>query len=235
MLMGILFALSVVGSLIDVGIARWTAQFVPIDIQANPVLVVPPIVAGIIGLVVGVASLVVSIAAIRVFVSDETERLPREYFTRNMGWAALNFVVGALVFGIIVGLGFVALIVPGIFLLVALAFWSVYVAIEDESFIAAFRSSWTLTRGHRLSLLLLGVAVLVIMILVEAVFGLGDLVGGPVAIILAQVGSAIATVYSTAVLAAAYTDLTAHPEEEEMLLSDDNERTVSSDDIAGSA
>ncbi|HET7323726.1 MAG TPA: hypothetical protein VFJ06_05285 [Halococcus sp.] len=238
-LMGILFALYATSGLIGVGITQWVAsqQFVPGDIQTTPILLVPPIVAGILGLVVGVATLVVSIAAIRVFVSDETERLPREYFTRNMLWVAVNFIVGAIVFAIIVTLGFVALIVPGIFLLVTLAFWSVYVAVEEENFIAAFRSSWGLTRGHRLNLLLLGVAVLVITILVEAVFDLGHLGGGSlelVVILLSQVGGAITTVFSTAVLAAAYTELTRAEEESLPPLSED-ERTAPSDEIAGGA
>lgn len=233
-LIGILFVLYAISGLVGVGIAQWAAsqQFVPVDTRTDPALFVPPAIAGLLSLIAGIGSLIVSIAAIRVFVSDETERLPREYFTRNMVWAALNFVVGAVVFGIVVALGFVALFVPGVFLLVTLVFWGIYVAVEDENFLDAFRSSWVLTRGHRLDLLLLGIAMLLITAIIGAVFGLGDLAGGPVAVLLAQAGSAITTVFSTAVLATAYTDLTARTEEEELVSTDDGP-TAPADDITG--
>ena len=221
MLMGIIFVISVLNGIIGLGVDRWVTrqQFTPSGVQTDPTVLVPPFGAGIVSLVLGIALLVVSIAAIRVFVSDETERLPREYFTRNMVWAVINLFVGVIVFGIIVALGFVALIVPGIFLLVTLAFWTVYVAVEDQNFVTAFRSSWGLTRGYRLSLLFLGVAVMLLTILVNLVFGLGDLASGSlagdiVALVFAQAASAITTVFSTAVLATAYTELNAQDEEE---------------------
>ncbi|WP_458210594.1 hypothetical protein [Haladaptatus sp. NG-SE-30] len=221
MLMGIIFVISVLNGVLGIGISRWVAmqRFTPGGVQAEPILLVPPFVGGIVSFVLGITLLVVSITAIRVFVSDETERLPREYFTRNMVWAAINFIVGAIVFGIIVALGFVALIIPGIFLLVTLAFWTVYVAVEDQNFITAFRSSWGLTRGYRLTLFVLGVAVMLITILVSIVFGLGELASGSlagdiVALVFAQAASAITTVFSTAVLATAYTELKTQDDEE---------------------
>jgi len=130
----------------------------------------------------------------------------------------LNYVVGSIVFAIVVGLGFVALVIPGIFLLVTLAFWTVFVAVEDETFVAGFRRSWALTRGHRLRLLLLGITVLLLTIAVSAVFSLGGVVGGPVGSFLGAVGAAIAgavtTVFSLAALAAAYNQLVALRDEE---------------------
>ncbi|MFB9809485.1 hypothetical protein ACFFQF_32425 [Haladaptatus pallidirubidus] len=148
-----------------------------------------------------------------------------------MVWAAINFVIGGIIFGIIVALGFVALIVPGIFLLVTLAFWTVYVAVEDQNFIKAFRSSWGLTRGYRLNLFVLGVTVTLLILLVNLVFGLGNLasgslVGDIVALVFAQVASAITTVFSTAVLATAYTELKVREDEE-------RDETVSEDTSAG--
>ncbi|WP_228546262.1 hypothetical protein [Halegenticoccus tardaugens] len=216
-LMGIVFVLSAVNGLLGFGIARWAAEqgggtAAP---QSDPAILLAVGLAGLLSLAIGVATIVVSIAAIRVFVSDETERLPREYFTRNVGWATLNFIVGAIVFGIVVALGFVALILPGIFLLVTLAFWSVYVAVEDQNFVRGFRSSWALTRGYRLDLVLLGVAVLLVTLALNVVFGVGNLAGAGVGLVFAQIGSAIATVFSTAVLATAYNELTARSAEEE--------------------
>ncbi|WP_231186463.1 hypothetical protein [Haladaptatus sp. DYF46] len=200
MLVGIIFVISVVNGVVGV------------SVRATPTALAPSLAAGLVSVVLSIALLVVSIAAIRVFVSDETERLPREFFTRNMVWAAVNVFIGMIVFGIIVALGLVALIVPGIFLLVTLAFWTVYVAVEDQNFVKAFRSSWGLTRGYRFNLLVLGVAVILLTILVTIAFGFGDLasgsfVGDVVALVFAQAASAITTVFSTAVLARAYTEL----------------------------
>lgn len=215
-LMGVLFVLSLCSGLLGAGIAQFAGNqpFLSVDTSATAVVVLPPLVAGLLSLIVGLVSLVVSIGAIRVFVSDETERLPREYFTRNMGWAVVNFIVGAIVFGIVVGLGFIALVVPGIFLLVSLWFWSAFVAVEDQNFIEAFRSSWGLTRGHRLKLLLLGIVVVLISVVVGAVFGLGAVGGALIGFILTQAGSAIVTVFSMAALAVTYTELTAHREDD---------------------
>jgi hypothetical protein len=215
-LVGIVFVLSLLSGLLGAGVAQYAnQQFASVEMQTNALFVLPPLVAGLLALIMGVATLVVSIAAIRVFVTDETERLPREHFTRNMGWAALNVIVGAAVFGIAVALGLVALIIPGIFLLVALAFWSVFVAVEDQNFIEGFRSSWGLTRGHRLKLLLLGIAVMVVSVMVEIVFEIGGEISGAVGgFVLAQAASAPVTVFSAAALALTYTELTALREEE---------------------
>ncbi|SIR88938.1 hypothetical protein SAMN05421858_4374 [Haladaptatus litoreus] len=233
MLMGIIFVISVLNGLLGISITRSMAdqQLASGAVQMNPTLLLPSVLGGIVASVLSIALLVVSIGAIRVFVSDETERLPREYFTRNMVWAAINFVIGGIIFATIVSLGLVALIVPGIFLLVTLVFWTVYVAVEDQNFIKAFRSSWGLTRGYRLNLFALGVAVTLLVLLVNLVFGLGDLASGSlmgdiVALVFAQVASAVTTVFSTAVLATAYTELKARQDEE-------REKMISEDTTAG--
>lgn len=209
MLMGVLFVLYALNGLLGAGLTRWNAGIAPGEVMADPTLLVPPVVGGLVSIVLAIAALVVTVGAIRTFVSDETERLPRELFTRRMAWVVANLVVGGIVFAVAVTLGFVALVVPGIFLLVALTFWSVYVAVEDASFLDSFRDSWTLTRGHRLGLFGLGVAVLIASAVVSAVFGLGVLAGGVVEILFVQAGSAITAVFTIAVLAAAYRELRA--------------------------
>jgi MFS family permease len=209
MLMGLLFVLSVLSGLLGAGITQYAGnqQFVPTGAQTTAVFALPPLLAGVLSLVIGVTTLIVSIAAIRVFVTEETERLPREHFTRRMGWAVVNFIIGGIVFGIAVGLGFVALVIPGIFLLVTLFFWTAFVSVEDQNFIESFRSSWGLTKGHRLKLFALGIAVAFIMIVVNTVFSVGFVAGTLVGLVLTQVGSAVVSVFSTAALAVTYTEL----------------------------
>jgi hypothetical protein len=203
-LMGVLFVLGAVAQLLGLGAAQWAAGQ-PSDAGTAAAA----LAAGLASLVLSLATVVVSIGAIRVFVSEETERLPREYFTHRMAWAVVNFIVGAIVFGIVVALGFVALVVPGIFLLVTLAFWTVYVAVDDRNFVAGFRESWALTRGHRLKLLVIGASVLFVSLLVSAIFGLGAALGSTVGVVFAQIGAAITSVFTTATLARAYVALRA--------------------------
>lgn len=212
LLMGVLFVTYLLEELVGVGVARSAASQQP---PVDPGSVAPSLPAALLSLLLGVLGLVITIASIRVFVSDETERLPREYFTRNAFWAAINFVVGAIVFGIVVALGFVALVLPGIYLLVALGFWSAFVAVEDQNFVEALRSSWRLTRGHRFEVFVLAVAGFLITVLIGGVFGVGTVVGGFAEVVLAQAGAAVTAVVSTAIFAQTYVALRAFPREDE--------------------
>ncbi|MFC6731802.1 MULTISPECIES: hypothetical protein [unclassified Haladaptatus] len=227
LLVGVLFVVSTVNTIVGLGVTRWVAdrgvlppEFpFPGEIGAAP-LAVPPVVGGLVSLLAGLATIVLTIGALRTFVSDETERLPGANFTQNIVWPGVNFFVGVIVFAIIVGIGFVLFVIPGIFLLVALAFWTVYVATEDRNFIAGMQESWALTRGHRLRLFLLGVAVVLIELVVSAVFGIGGVAGGVVGVVITQVGSALTTVFTLATLAAAFNQLIALPSEEETVPAD---------------
>lgn len=214
LLMGVLFVGYLLEELAGVGVTRSAAgqQPPPVD----PGVVAPSPLAALLSLLVGVLGLLIAIASIRVFVSDETERLPREFFTRNALWAAVNFVVGAIVFGIVVALGFVALVLPGIYLLVALGFWGAFVAVEDQNFVEALRSSWRLTRGHRFAVFVLAVVGFFITVLISGVFGVGTVFGGFAEVVLAQAGAAVTAIVSTAIFARTYVALRALPGEDEM-------------------
>ena len=208
-LMGVLFVLSAINGLVGAG----AAQEARVSSGAGPLVSVPGVLAALFSLLTGLATLLVTLAAIRIFVSDETRRVPREALTRNGLRAVLNYVVGSVVFGVIVLLGLVALVIPGLFLLVTLAFWAVSVAVEDKNFLAGFRRSWALTRGHRLRLFGLGLVVVLSTTVVSVVLSLGGLFGGVLGSILLAVGSAaggaITTVFTFAVLAVAYNRLVA--------------------------
>lgn len=227
LLVGILFVVSTINAIVGLGVARWVANrnVLPAGLpfpgeMGVALFAIPPAVGGIVSLLAGLATVVITIGALRIFVSDETERLPGEHFTQNMVWPGVNFIVGTIVFAVIVGLGFVLFVVPGIFLLVALAFWTVYVAVEERNFIEGMQDSWALTRGHRMRLFLLGVAVVIIEIIVSAVFGIGGIAGGTVGVVIAQIGGALTTVFTLATLAAVYDQLLAMPAEEETVTTD---------------
>ncbi|WP_281193315.1 hypothetical protein [Halorubrum sp. F4] len=95
---------------------------------------------------------VVSVVAIRTFVAGETDRIPREFVTRRIGWVVANLLVGGVVLSVLMMLGTLLLVIPGIIVYVALLFMAVFVAVDDENFVAAMADSWRLTRGSWLRL-----------------------------------------------------------------------------------
>ena len=155
--------------------------------------------------------LVAGIVAYRVFAADAREKIPEEAYKRNIGMATLNAIVAGFVFGILVVIGFFLLIIPGIYLLTALVFFMVFIALEDDNFLESLSSSWELTKGRRMSVFLLLVALLV----VQVVVGIGGFVASSVAgAILPQLGAVVdvavgaaLAVYSLAVLTDAYFQL----------------------------
>ncbi len=100
-----------------------------------------------------------TIVTIRTFVGDRTRAIPSEYYTRNIVPVLLNSLVGGLIYGVLMFVGSVLFVIPGIIAYVAFIFMIVYVAVEDKNFIAGFRDSWQLTRGHWLRLFGLSVVV----------------------------------------------------------------------------
>lgn len=169
-----------------------------------------PVVASVLSLLLGLVSLVVTIGALRTFVTDETGTLPREHFTEELLWPALNLIVGGVVFGITVAIGLVLLVVPGLFLLVSLVFWEVFVAVEGDDFLEGFRHSWALTGGRRLRLFALGVVVILVALVVGIAFAIpGAVLPGVPGFLIEQVGSALVGVFILATIAETYNRLVA--------------------------
>ena len=159
-----------------------------------------------------VLSAVFALASLRTLVSSETETIPVEYFTRNIGWALLNLLVGGIAFSIALLFGLAAFIIPGLFILVSLYFWNVFVIVEDQNFIEAFKSSWNLTEGNRLELFGLGVIVVFIALLASLagniVSWIFQLIGVPgVSMIVELIPNSFVSTFSIATLAQAYNQL----------------------------
>jgi hypothetical protein len=101
-----------------------------------------------------------TIVTIRTFVGGHTRTIPAEFYTRNIPYVLVNSIIGSLAFGLAIFVGSILFVVPGIIAYVAFIFTLLYIAAEDQSFIAAFRSSWNVTRGNWLRLFGLLVVVL---------------------------------------------------------------------------
>lgn len=127
----------------------------------GPTLDFSPRFAAVSAVVLYLVSFIVMAGVLRTFVDGQRSGLRRGSFTRNIVWVLLNLLVGYVLFVIAIWIGFVLLVIPGLFLMVSLFFWFILVVVEDQNFISAFRNSWRLARGNRWSLFGLGVVVTV--------------------------------------------------------------------------
>lgn len=156
-------------------------------------------------LVLAVLAEAIRIVAIRTFLSPETGSVPRDLATRNLGWAVLNGIVGGVVVGIIVVVGLLLLVAPGVFLAVSFLFVRQEIAIEDKTVVEALSGSWNLTSGDRFKLLALVVVLVLVAPVVSFVVGLlGS--STPVVVVNIVVTSAILA-YTVAVVSEAYDQL----------------------------
>lgn len=88
-------------------------------------------------------------------------------------------LVATLLTWIAVGFGFILLIIPGI--VISLGLSQVYYLILDRQLgaVEAMQASWAMMRGYKMSLLVLGIASLLIVLVSLIPFGLGLLVSVP--------------------------------------------------------
>ncbi|MFO7834598.1 MAG: hypothetical protein R6V31_11260 [Halohasta sp.] len=75
--------------------------------------------------------------------------VPLSLVSRRFGWAFLSTLAVSLVLSIVIPIGLVMLLVPGIFLAVSFQFAIFAVGVEDCGPIAALKRSWELATGNR--------------------------------------------------------------------------------------
>lgn len=164
-----------------------------------PVLVV-------VGLALSVASVYLTLVLGRTLASDHAESIPSEYYQRNVVGGVLNLILAGIVTSIAIAIGFVLLIVPGIFLIISFAFVSLIVAVQDVNFIEAISQSWDMAKGNRVDILLIGAAIAVIVIVVSIISGIFSFL--PVLNqLVTAVTQAFMTVFVMGVIAEAYLEL----------------------------
>ena len=84
-----------------------------------------------------------------------------------------NIVVATILCGVIVFIGFIFLIIPGIYFLCKLAFVRYLVVDEKIDALKAIQESWNMTNGHALTILLMGLLAIPIVIAGILLFGIG--------------------------------------------------------------
>lgn len=174
----------------------------------GPTLDVSPLYAGIATVLLYLVSFVFMAGALRTFVTEKTQTLPGSNFTHNLGWMLLNLIVGFILFYITIWIGFMLLIIPGLFLLVSLFFWFVLVIVEDQNFWQAFKNSWAMTKGNRWTLLGIGLIVTAAGWVVMGIsMGLSFLLSEWVGFILFGIAASVYGIFSLATTARVYVQL----------------------------
>lgn len=165
-----------------------------------------PVAAGGLLLLALVAE-AVTIIAVRTLVSDATRGIPAEFLRRNIAWATLNGFIGGIVVAVLIGIGFVLLIIPGIFLAISFFFVRQEIAVEDVNFVDAMAGSWELAAGNRIELLVLAIVLLIISLLASVPALATSLLGPEASVLTGVVIGAVTTVFNIAVVARAYDQL----------------------------
>lgn len=176
----------------------------------------------VLGLITAIAFTLVSgfaVVAIRTLTHDVTHMIPLEFIERNILRSTLNLMIGGMIFWILMGLGLILLIIPGLFIASLLLYFQFYVAVEDENFIEAMRKSVGLTSGNRLknfgliTLLFITfiVSTVLIAIVIKLVLGIGTLLTLGLDLFLQQIYKGgiygITMIVSIAIYADAYKQL----------------------------
>lgn len=175
-------------------------------------LPVPLGVAVALWLALAVVHEALRVVAVRVLVGEEPERVTGAAVRRDLGPATANSLVGNFVATALVLVGFLLLVVPGVFLALSFLFVRQEVAVEGEGFVDAMVGSWTLAAGDRVELFALALVVVGVELLAwlsAAAFGLA---GATAMAVAGAVTGAVAAVFGVAVVSRAYAQLRAERE-----------------------
>ncbi len=92
----------------------------------------------------------------------------------------LHYLFGSILYGLIVAVGLVLFIVPGIIFAVRMQLWPYAMVDKHIGPVASLKASWRMTKGHVINLFLFNVLVVLVTILGAILLGLGLLVATPV-------------------------------------------------------
>lgn len=179
-------------------------------LQNTPALALP---LGVVGggalfVVAVLANLVVSLVLFRTMAHERTElgSIPSDA-TRSLVRGSVFLLVANLLVSLAVVVGFLFLIVPGVFLFVSLVFTQVYVAVEDMGPVESMGASWRLSKGNRLSIFLLFLVLLALAVGVGFVGIVPSLVSPLLGSVATTLLSSVVNVFLVAVIVDAYLQL----------------------------
>lgn len=165
---------------------------------------------------------VASILAVRVLATDTTDEIPDDLLTRRLARATGHELLARIVIWVLLTIGFLLFVVPGVFLAICLYFARPLIAIEDRNAIGAMAESWRLSRGDRFVILALLLGAVAIYVSITLLGLLGALV--PVVwVVTSVVAGAVANVFWLAVSARAFVQLRGPVERPDESTSPDDE------------
>lgn len=97
--------------------------------------------------------------------------------------ALLQFIIASVVTGVIVGIGFILLIVPGVIAQVGLLFGAFFVVDKGMKGIDAVKASWNLTKGHKWDIFWAFIVLMLLNVAGALLFFVGLLVTVPMTIL----------------------------------------------------
>jgi len=154
-----------------------------------------------------VLGLVVAVLAIDAFGREHDA--PGDLGTERLGWKTLNLFFGGIVFGLLIFVGLLLFVLPGLIFLVLLVFFPAAIVLDDENFFGALGSSIGVARanvGGSIVVVLVLIVVGIVVGLTNSILegALPDVAGA----ITAELLSAVVLAFTLALVARAYADAT---------------------------
>jgi len=140
----------------------------------------PKVLVMVVSVISWVLDLLISIGVIKITLKfcDQEQATYRDLFSAYR--LLLNYLIGSIVYGIIVAIGFVFLIIPGIYLAVKYQFYEYLIVDKGMGPIEAIKRSGVLTEGVKRNLVLFWLALVGINILGMIALGVGLIATVPV-------------------------------------------------------
>jgi hypothetical protein len=129
---------------------------------------------------------------------DQLGSFPESLYTRRIGRATLSVLGMGIVTGVAVSIGFIFLILPGLFFAICFLFAPFEVGVGDKGAGAALKKSWARSRGNRLQLAVIVILAGVIGAVIGAVGAIFDVARAAVA------GDVVANLLSTILFVGLY-------------------------------
>ena len=210
---GIVFGLYLVFQTVNTVLINTTsAAILPAEAAGEFGLTVPLPAAVAGGLLLGsyLALMMLFVVIARAFARplQELSTFPSDLYSRRIGRATLSMIGASIIVFISVTVGFLFLIVPGVFLSLCFLLYWYAVAVEDRGAIESLRRSWDLSRGNRLKLLFVFGVLAALGVVTGIIGSVGELAGVPAVgdIVAITVGSLMGLVYQ-GILASTYLQL----------------------------